>query len=173
MTGPGGPPEPDDADRIRRRVLWKLPSGLYVVGSAAGSRRNAMTANWVTQVATRPRLLAVGVQSDSYTLQLIREGRVFSVNVLAREDRGAVRKFVKPVEVDELARTLNGFGFHEELTGAPVLDMALAWVDCRAQEELELGSHSLVVGEVVGAGFQRSEDTPVLRMEDTRMSYGG
>jgi len=29
------------------------------------------------------------------------------------------------------------------------------------------------VGEVVDAGFQKAEDTPVLRMEDTRMNYGG
>jgi flavin reductase (DIM6/NTAB) family NADH-FMN oxidoreductase RutF len=35
------------------------------------------------------------------------------------------------------------------------------------------GGHTLFVGEVVNAGFQQAEETPVLRMEDTRMSYGG
>jgi hypothetical protein len=39
--------DPDEYDRLRRRVLWKMPSGLYVVGSTdQGERRNAMTLNW-------------------------------------------------------------------------------------------------------------------------------
>jgi flavin reductase (DIM6/NTAB) family NADH-FMN oxidoreductase RutF len=37
----------------------------------------------------------------------------------------------------------------------------------------DVGSHTLFLGEVVDAGFQKPEDTPVLRMEDTRMNYGG
>src|SRR2546423_11735822 len=43
--GPVGsfPPgtDPDEYDRLRRRVLWTMPSGLYVVGSRSGGRRNA------------------------------------------------------------------------------------------------------------------------------------
>ncbi len=38
----------DEYDKLRRRVLWTLPYGLYVVGSRAGDRRNAMTLNWAT-----------------------------------------------------------------------------------------------------------------------------
>ena len=36
-----------------------------------------------------------------------------------------------------------------------------------------MGDHTLFLGEVADAGFQKPEDTPVLRMEDTRMNYGG
>jgi len=36
----------DEYDRLRRRVLWKMPSGLYIVGSTdKGERRNGMTLN--------------------------------------------------------------------------------------------------------------------------------
>ena len=163
----------EDADRVRRRVLWSLPSGIYVVGSRAGERRNAMTANWVMQLATDPKLLGVGIESGAVTLELIRAGGVFSVSVVAREDRALVRKFVKPSEVDAEAGTLNGIGFHGAVTGAPVLDGAVAWLDCRVDRLVEFGSHVLVAGVVEAAGFLRDEDTPVLRMEDTRMSYGG
>ncbi len=55
-TGPIGPYPPrvvgEDAeveyDKMRRRLLWALPYGLYVVGSRAGDRRNGMTLNWLT-----------------------------------------------------------------------------------------------------------------------------
>lgn len=169
--------QPRDAgtelDRVRRRVLWTMPSGLYVLGARARERVNGMTCNWASQVASTPKLLGVAVQADAYTLELIRQGGGFSLNILAREDRAVVRKFVKPAEVDLARATLNGIGFHAELTGAPVLDAALAWLDCRLEREVDLGSHVLVVGEILGAAFQRPEETPVLRMEDTRMSYGG
>ena len=58
-------------------------------------------------------------------------------------------------------------------TGAPVLDQAPAFVDCEVRQAVEVGGHTLFLGEVVDAGFQAAEDTEVLRMEDTRMSYGG
>ena len=54
--------DPDEYDRLRRRVLWAMPTGLFVVGSRAGDRRNLMTCNWVMQVATSPKLVAVSVE---------------------------------------------------------------------------------------------------------------
>src|SRR3954451_2573341 len=106
-TGPVGPfPEGidnDDAkgeyDKRRRRLLWTFPSGLYVIGSRAGDRRNAMTANWVTQVSFEPKLVGVGIEKQAVTHELIREGGSFTVCTIARDDRAIVRKFTKPVDV--------------------------------------------------------------------------
>jgi flavin reductase (DIM6/NTAB) family NADH-FMN oxidoreductase RutF len=175
--GPVGPfPEgadPDEYDKRRRRVLWKMPSGLYVVGSRAGDRRNGMTANWVGQVSFEPKLVSVSVEHDALTHELIGQGRVFTVNIVSRDDRAIVRKFTKPVEVDEAAMTLNGFPFHDGRTGAPILDQAVAFLECEVRQAVDAGTSTVFLGEVVDSGFQQAEDTDVLRMEDTRMSYGG
>jgi flavin reductase (DIM6/NTAB) family NADH-FMN oxidoreductase RutF len=160
-------------DKLRRRVLWTMPSGLYVIGSAAGDRRNGMTANWVMQVSFEPKVIAVSIEDEALTHELIRTSEAFSVNIVDREDRAIVRKFTKPVEVDTAAGTLNGFAFHDGPTGSPVLDQAVAWLDCRVTNTVAIGHHTLFFGEVVACGFQRPEDTPILRMEDTRMNYGG
>ena len=158
-------------DKLRRRVLWTLPSGLYIVGSRAGERRNGMTINWVSQVSFDPKLVAISVEKTAVTHELISEGQVFALNTVSREDRAIVRKFTKPVEVE--GNTLNGFPFHDGVTGAPILDQAPAYVDCEVRQTVDVGNHSLFIGEVVDAGFQADEDTEVLRMEDTRMNYGG
>jgi flavin reductase (DIM6/NTAB) family NADH-FMN oxidoreductase RutF len=150
-----------------------MPSGLYIVGSRAGERRNGMTCNWVTQLGFDPKLLGVSVEKEAVTHELISEGGAFALCVVDREDRAIVRKFTKPVEVDVEARTLNGFPFHDGVSGAPILDQAVAYADCKLHATTDVGSHSLFIGEVVDAGFQKDEETPVLRMEDTRMSYGG
>ena len=172
-TGVDTPEQRDEYDRMRRRALWTMPSGLYLVGSRSADRRNLMTANWVTQVSFDPKLLAVGIEKPALTHRLVSEGRVFTVNTIDREDRAIVRKFTKPVDVDLDAMTANDFAFHDGPTGAPVLDQAVAWFDCDVRDTVEVGDTTLFIGEVVACGFQKAEDTPVLRMEDTRMNYGG
>jgi len=177
QSGPVGPfPEGADAeeyDKLRRRVLWTMPYGLYIVGSRAGDRRNGMTLNWATQLSFDPKLLGVAVEDAAFTHELIAEGGVFSLNVLDREDRAIVRKFTKPVEVDLEAKTLNEIPFHDGVTGAPVLDQAVAYVECEVRQSVGTGGHTLFIGEIVDSRFQKDEETPVLRMEDTRMNYGG
>jgi flavin reductase (DIM6/NTAB) family NADH-FMN oxidoreductase RutF len=174
------PPFPEGADageydRLRRRVLWKMPSGLYVVGSTdKGGRRNGMTLNWATQVSFDPKWLGIAVERGAFTHELITVGGVFSVNIIDREDRAIVRKFTKPVEVDLGARTLNGFPFLDgPATGAPVLAQSVAYLECEVRQPVEIGNHTLFLGEVVNAAFLKDEETEVLRMEDTRMNYGG
>jgi flavin reductase (DIM6/NTAB) family NADH-FMN oxidoreductase RutF len=167
--------DPDEYDRLRRRVLWKMPSGLYVVGSTdKGARRNGMTLNWATQVSFDPKWLGVSVEHGAFTHELITAGGVFSLNIIDREDRAIVRKFTKPVEVDLEARRLNGFPYFDgPATTAPVLAQSLAYLECEVRRPVEIGNHTLFLGEIVQAAFLKDEETDVLRMEDTRMNYGG
>ncbi|HEY7946512.1 MAG TPA: flavin reductase family protein [Acidimicrobiales bacterium] len=180
---------PDDYDRLRRRVLWSLPSGLYVLGTRAGPRRNLMTVSWVTQVALSPKLIGVGVEQAALTHELLVESGVFTLNLLARRDRSLVRHFVKPVRdiaVDEETGlgTMNGVPVSGAPSGAPILADAVAWLDCEVRHRLPLGSHSWFVGEVTDVGEAEKGSGPhtpdddgdaggILRMEDTRMNYGG
>jgi len=185
-SGPIGPYPPrvadddeahDHYDRLRRRVLWSFPSGLYLVGSRATidgvDRQNLMTLNWATQVSFDPKLVGIGVEQTAVTHELITAGRVFTLATISREDRAIVRKFTKPVEIDEAASTANGFELTYAVTGAPMLTSAVAYVDCEVRESIVLGGHTFFVGEVVDAAFRAEEDTEVLRMEDTRLNYGG
>jgi flavin reductase (DIM6/NTAB) family NADH-FMN oxidoreductase RutF len=181
-------------DRLRRRVLWAMPTGLFVVGSRAGATRNLMTCNWAMQIAMSPKLVAVAVESGSVTRRLIDEGGSFSVSLLARSDRGLVRRFVKPVrdvELDDhgVATSLQGEPVVEVSGGLPVLAASVAWLACSVRSvttwddlmpegsEPAEASHVLVVGEVVDAGesdrLAALGDDAVLSMADTRMNYGG
>jgi flavin reductase (DIM6/NTAB) family NADH-FMN oxidoreductase RutF len=173
-VGVDTPEAQDEYDRLRRRVLWTMPAGLYVIGSTdKADRRNGMTANWVTQLSFEPKLVAVSIEREALTHELIDLGGCFSVCILDREDRAIVRKFTKPVDVDLVAKTLNEFPYLERVTGAPVLAQSMAFLDCEVRERIPVGGHTLFIGEILDSGFLKDEDTPVLRMEDTRMNYGG
>jgi flavin reductase (DIM6/NTAB) family NADH-FMN oxidoreductase RutF len=183
--------DPDEYDRRRRRVLWSMPSGLYVVGSRSGAAANLMTANLVMQVSTAPKLVSVAVEAGSVTAGLIRQSGWFSVSILARADRSIVRRFVKPVQdiefgTDQTITALQGELVLEVTGGVPVLPSAVGWLACEVRHTVEMevapgeaGSHALFIGEVVdvgemdGGGGQLDAAVEVLRMEDTRMNYGG
>jgi flavin reductase (DIM6/NTAB) family NADH-FMN oxidoreductase RutF len=179
--------DPDSYDRLRRRVLWSMPTGLYVVGTRAHHRRNLMTISWVTQVAMTPKLVGVGIESGAVTHELLVDGGVFALSLLPRSQRAVVRRFAKPVTeslVDDATGVgeMQGQGVFSASTGAPILDVALSWLDCAVRHTLALGSHSWFVGEVLDCGELSTEpaaaaspgaDAAVLRMEDTRMNYGG
>jgi flavin reductase (DIM6/NTAB) family NADH-FMN oxidoreductase RutF len=81
-------------DRQRRRVLWALPTGLYLIGSRDGDAVNLMTANLVVQVCLEPKLVAVAVEAGSVTAGLIERTGAFTVSLLARQDKDVVRRFV-------------------------------------------------------------------------------
>src|SRR5664279_1563881 len=128
----------DEYDRERRRVLWSMPSGLFVLGSRFEGRLNMMTCNWAMQVATVPKLVAVSVEAGSLTRNLIERGGGFSVSVLPRSERAVIRRFVKPVQDVELdesgnARSMQGVPVHEVSGGLPCLSSALAWLACEVR----------------------------------------
>jgi flavin reductase (DIM6/NTAB) family NADH-FMN oxidoreductase RutF len=167
--------DPDEYDRLRRRVLWKMPSGLYIVGATdKAEQRNGMTLNFATQVSFDPKWIGVGVEDDAFTHELIAASGVFSLCLVNREDRAIVRKFTKPVDVDLAQHTLNGFPYFDgPATGTPVLAQSVAYVECEVRQPVGIGNHTLFLGEIVNAAFLADEETEVLRMEDTRMNYGG
>jgi flavin reductase (DIM6/NTAB) family NADH-FMN oxidoreductase RutF len=155
---------------LLNKVTWKIPNALALVGSAAGGERNAMTTSWITQLSMAPVLIGVGVDNDAVTHRLITDGGCFSVNLWPADDTRVFVKFSKPA-VDD-GNTLNGRKVGPATTGAPVFADAAAWLDCEVRHALDLGTHTLFVGEVVDASI-RDDDTRIASMADTRMKYGG
>src|SRR5688572_1776565 len=157
-------------DELLNTVTWKIPNALALVGSRSGDERNAMTTSWITQLSMEPVLIGVGIDNDAVTHRLISEGGSFTVNLWDAGDTRVFVKFSKPA-VDD-GKSLNGRAVHAASTGAPVFDEALAWVDCELRHRLDLGTHTLFVGEVVDAAI-RDDDARPASMSDTRMKYGG
>jgi len=157
-------------DELLNKVTWKIPNALALVGSKAGDTRNAMTTSWITQLSMEPVLIGIGVDNDAVTHRLITAGGSFTVNLWSAEDTKVFVKFSKPAEDD--GASLNGRAVRPATTGAPVFEEALAWVDCQVRHTLDLGTHTLFVGEVVDAAIN-DDEARAASMSDTRMKYGG
>ena len=152
-----------------KAVMDEMPYGLYIIGSKAGGEVNAMMADWVMQVSFSPRLLAVSFENDSRTLANVRESGAFSVNLLAQESMEFAAGFAQPYsgakiagrseeEAAKVHRKLEGVPYSESPHGCPLLEEAMAWLDCEAERFLPAGDHTLVIGRVVDGRVQRAAE---------------
>ncbi|MDA8262005.1 MAG: flavin reductase family protein [Actinomycetota bacterium] len=166
---------PEEYDRLRRRVLWSLPSGLYLLGSSGAAGPHVMSTSWFTQVATEPKLVAAGVEADSLTAANIQASGHYVIALLAQESRVLVRKFAKRVQRVESAGgelLIEGVAFGSTGDGDPYPLEAIALVEAQVSRRIELGSHVLFVAEVTDAAVLRDGER-ALAMSDTRLNYGG
>jgi flavin reductase (DIM6/NTAB) family NADH-FMN oxidoreductase RutF len=156
-------------EATKKTILRLFPYGLYAVTATDGELSSGMTANWLTQVSFEPPQVAVAVENDARTLGLIRRAGHFAVNVLAigqRELAGLLGRRSKNVP-DKLQQT----EYRAGETGAPILAAALGAVECRVVAELEVGDHTLVVGEVVAAHLREAGEP--LTLQETGFRYAG
>jgi len=155
----------------KKIALRKIPHGVYVVGVKDGAQINAFTATWLTQVSFTPPLVAVGIRKDTLSFKMIESGKAFSVNILGKEHKPLAEHFVKPATTS--GEKLQGVKYRLGTTGAPVLEEAIAYVECQVREIANgLGDHAVVIGEVVEASV-RSKEAPALTLMDTGWHYGG
>ncbi|MDP6980254.1 MAG: flavin reductase family protein [Myxococcota bacterium] len=162
----------------KKQALRMIPYGLYVLtGESADQQVAASTVNWVTQASFDPPLVAVGVKADSGAHSIIKDSKAFALNILGKGQDAMAFSFFKPVERE--GNSIAGQPFSAGTTGAPLLDNAHAFVECKLVETVEKGDHSLFVGEVVNAGLSgavdgRPDDTTlVLRDLGEKTFYGG
>ncbi|MCK9485725.1 MAG: flavin reductase family protein [Dehalococcoidia bacterium] len=157
------------ADDPTRDALKKLQYSLIVVGSVSSSgEANGMTANWITQVSFDPRIVAVAVQEGAVTRQNIDETKVFSVSILGEGAKDLSLKFTKKSRHG--AERLEDEPIQTFETGAPVLDAAVAWFECRVVGVQEPGDHVVYFGEVIAGGVREGNATTLAA---TGMSYAG
>ena len=154
----------------KKIALRKIPHGVYIVGVKQGAQLNAFTATWLTQVSFTPPLVALGIKKDSHSLEMIKQGKVFTVNLLGKDQKSIAEHFVKPATV--VGEKLKEVRHRAGATGAPVLEEAIAYVECEVRQIAnERGDHAVVIGEVVEAGVHRDE--PAQTLMDTGWHYGG
>ena len=158
------------SDELVNKLTWKIPNALALIGSRSGEERNGMTASWISQLSMEPVLIGVSVENTAVTHRLISEGGSFTVNLWDAEQTRVFVKFSKPAAYAD--STLNGRPVREATTGAPVFTESIAWLDCEVRHALDLGTHTLFVGELVDGGIN-DDDPRAAAMSDTRMKYGG
>ena len=167
------------------RAVYEMPYGVYIVGSVRGGEANGMIADWVMQVAFQPHRVAVSFEHDSYSLESIRGNREFTLNLLARNfgaGMALAQHFVQPHRAAKVQgrslplspstyEKLDAVAYTTTRSGCPILEGALMWLDCVAEQFIDVGDHTLVIGRAVDGQVIGSGDA--LTSADIPWPYSG
>jgi flavin reductase (DIM6/NTAB) family NADH-FMN oxidoreductase RutF/rubredoxin len=133
------------------KALHKLGYGLYIVCSRKGKRLNGQVANTVIQITSEPPTIAVSINKSNLTHEFIKESKVFTASVLAKDTPLAFIGhfgFKSGRDIDKL----KGINYKMGETKAPVVtDHALAYLEAKVIQDLDVGTHTIFIGELLGA----------------------
>lgn len=157
-------------DPIVHEVLRQIPYGLFAIGVRGDNGdMNAFVGSWLTQCSFDPPLIMAAVRLDTSSFDLVQKGRRFTVNLLDQSQHALAKILVRPAH--SAGNKLDQLAWHEAKTGAPVIDDAFAFLDCKVREIYKPGDHGLVIGEIVNAEQRRAATS--LRCEDLHWHYAG
>lgn len=138
-----------------RQVMGHFASGVSVVTSAHEGKLVGLTVSSFTSLSLKPMLVlvCVNLQSSSHAT-LIAAGQ-YAVNILSEEQEYLSRRFASHESEKFIAGT-----YTLSPRGLPLLNGALAQIECRLHTAMPGGDHTIFIGEVVAASC--SEGRPLL-----------
>jgi flavin reductase (DIM6/NTAB) family NADH-FMN oxidoreductase RutF len=126
-----------------RQVLRRFPTGVVIVTGIFEGAPAGLSVGSFMSVSLDPQLVAVLPAKTSSSWPKIAAASSFCINILSASQQDLCRRFAVSGG-DKFA----GVPWHPAPSGAPIVDGALAWIDCEHERSVEAGDHLIVLGQV-------------------------
>jgi len=139
-----------------RRACGRFATGVTVASVIdAQGAAHGLTVSSFTPVSLDPPLVAICLGRAVTTIDAFRQASHFGINILREEHRDLSQRFATRGH-----DRFNGVAWQRGATGVPLLDCALASLECEAYHRFTAGDHDILVGQVVGTRVE--EGTPLV-----------
>jgi flavin reductase (DIM6/NTAB) family NADH-FMN oxidoreductase RutF len=152
-------------------AVGHIPSGLFIVSVMDSDTRkiDGYLASWVQQVSFNPLLISLAIRPGRPAYDLIKSGKVFSVNVVGDHDKTYLRHFWKGYDPNT-----NPFGELNHTIaphGGVILLQAKSSMECQLVESFKPGDHEIVIAKVLSSAHMAEEAKPMVHIRKTGMDY--
>jgi len=157
-------------EAAKKQALRLFSYGLYAVTARESDQAAAMTVNWATQVSFTPPLIAVSMERESRTREIIVRTSLFALCVFAADQRelaGLLGRHSAKAP-DKFAPVAWKPG---STTGCPLIVGSLGALECRVAGTMEAGDSVLVLAEILDAHILRDGDP--LTMQAAGFKHAG
>jgi len=143
---------------MKYKAFHKLSYGLYIIATELNGKKFGYVGNTAFQVTAEPALVAISSHKNNYTTAKILESSKFSISVLKKEVNTSLIGefgFMSGADFDKFrnVETITS------VTGAPIItDSSVAWFDCKVVNSIDVGSHILIIGEVLDSDVLSDEE---------------
>jgi flavin reductase (DIM6/NTAB) family NADH-FMN oxidoreductase RutF len=152
------------ASGIDAESLWatmrRCAAAVTVVTAQSDEGYLGITVSAFCLVSLEPALVLVCIHEGSQVGDAISAGGAFAVTVLSGHQELLADMFAGRAPRPD--PSFSGIRHRAVVTGAPILEGGLAWLDCRLHQAFAAGDHTIFVGTVVAAGVAAGQDDPLL-----------
>lgn len=141
--------------RAYRDTCGQFCTGVVVVAGLENDALVGLAAQSFVSLSLAPPLISFSPAKTSTSWPRIRPLGNFCVNMLAADQQAVSDAFAQ-------AGKAAAVGWRKTAAGAPILDGAMAYVECGLAAEHDAGDHTIVVGSVRGFAILRPEARPLL-----------
>lgn len=138
-----------------RTTFGQFPSGVAIVTCQAGTSLNGMTISSFSSVSISPALVSWSIRKESSKLQQFTETENFSFSILRNDQINAAKAFAKG---DPEAFNEHLYIYGEN--GAPLLECAIAHIECQHYANYDGGDHIIILGKITR--HQRFDGKPLV-----------
>ncbi|HEY0607209.1 MAG TPA: flavin reductase family protein [Herpetosiphonaceae bacterium] len=139
-----------------RRIMGHFASGVTVVTVCREGTCHGITVSSFCSLSLEPPLVLICIDRRYTSHEKIQQSEAFAINILAEDGEWLSRHFASRDD-DKFAKV----GYHTGESGAPLLDEALATIECRLVDQFPGGDHTIFVGQVLAMSAQ-DEGRPLL-----------
>ncbi|WP_331376058.1 flavin reductase family protein [Sinorhizobium chiapasense] len=140
-----------DAEGLKH-ALRALGGGVSIITAGEGDTRTGATVTSATGLSIEPPRMIVTLNRSSSTFPVVERYGHFCVNVVGQDHETLANQFAGRDGLKGAER-YRGAEWIRLVSGAPVLEAAVAAIDCEVEEVIERHSHAIVLGRVVGIRF--------------------
>lgn len=144
---------PADADLLKQ-ALRRLGGGVSVITAGEGDLRSGATVTSATALSMEPLSMLVSLNKTSSTWPVVERFRHFAVNVIGHDQEKIANRFAGIGGIKGSDR-YHGAEWTRLASGAPILEDAVAAIDCVLEEAIERHSHVIAIGRVLAIRLGR------------------
>ena len=143
--------------RLFRSTLSQFCSGVVVATGCLRGAPAGFAAQSFSSLSLDPPLIALFPARTSTSWPKLRDSGSFCINILAADQKPVCDLFARS-GIDKFAE----LAWRPGVTGSPVLEGVLAWIDCDLEAEHDAGDHTIAVGRVRDLGILAPHGAPLL-----------
>jgi len=144
-----------------RRVMGHFVTGVTVVSALDGEQPFGITVNALSSVSLDPPLVMVALDRRRFLTPIVRAAGRYAVNILSEEQQALSDCFAgAPVEPGR--ERFCGAAWHPGRTGLPLVDGAIATLECTVVQTFSAGDHDLFIGRVDDLANEGEHPMPLL-----------
>lgn len=131
-----------------KNAMRHLAGAVTIVTTGDGEQRRGLTATAVCSLSSEPPRLLTCINRGGLTYEMISHNRTLGINILSCDHKDLAMRFAGMTQIGDVDRFKEG-NWAQMTTGAPILDDALIAFDCRVNVAIDVGSHAIIVADIV------------------------